>query len=175
VGDAWGEGERTVRFKIGEARISTVDVAAYQMTVTENGQVLRVMPASMGQKRWPTHNGVHLVLEKSRQVTMDSSTIGIPRNGPGGYYRKVAWATRLTYSGEFIHAAPWSTWAQGKRNVSHGCINVSTADAKWFFDNTRRGDVVEVVNSAKAPKLYDPGTSDWNIPWEKWTTGDTAA
>ena len=175
VGEAWGDAERTIRFRIGEAHISTVDVATYQVTVTENGQVVKVMPASMGQKRWPTHNGVHLALEKSRQVTMDSSTIGIPRNGPGGYYRKVAWATRLSYSGTYVHAAPWSTWAQGKRNVSHGCINLSTADAKWLFDFTRRGDVFAVVNSSKAPKLYDPGMSDWNIPWEKWTAGDTAA
>ncbi len=105
---------------------------------------------------------------------MDSSTIGIPRNGPGGYYRKVAWATRLTYSGEFVHAAPWSQWAQGKRNVSHGCINVSTASAKWFYDFAQRGDVVEVVNTPKKPKLYDPGMSDWNIPWEQWKVGDTA-
>jgi lipoprotein-anchoring transpeptidase ErfK/SrfK len=174
VGEAWGADERTTRFRIGAAHISTVDVATQQMTVTESGQVVRVIPASMGQKRWPTHNGVHLALEKSRQVTMDSSTIGIPRNGPGGYYRKVAWATRLSYSGEFVHAAPWSVWAQGNRNVSHGCVNVSTAHAKWFFDFTRRGDVVDVVNSPKAPKLYDPGMSDWNIPWEKWKAGDTA-
>jgi lipoprotein-anchoring transpeptidase ErfK/SrfK len=175
VGDAWGDGERAIHFKVGPARVSTVDVATYQMTVTENGQVVKVMPASMGQKKWPTHHGIHLVLEKSRQVTMDSSTIGIPRNGPGGYYRKVAWATRLTWSGEFIHAAPWSVWAQGKRNVSHGCINVSTANAKWFYDFAQRGDLVEVVNSPKKPKLYDPGTADWNIPWEQWKAGDTAA
>ncbi|MEW6474243.1 MAG: Ig-like domain-containing protein [Actinomycetota bacterium] len=176
VGGAWGaDTERTIRFRIGPAHVSTVDVATHQMTVKENGQVVKVMPASMGQPKWPTHHGIHLVLEKSRQVTMDSSTIGIPRNGPGGYYRKVAWATRLTYSGEFVHAAPWSQWAQGKRNVSHGCINVSTANAKWFYDFSQRGDIVEVVNSPKKPKLYDPGTSDWNIPWEQWKVGDTAA
>ena len=174
VGDAWGDGQKTIRFKVGPARVSTVDVATYQMTVTENGQVVKVMPASMGSNKWPTHHGIHLVLEKAKSVTMDSSTIGIPRNGPGGYYRKVAWATRLTWSGEFVHAAPWSQWAQGKRNVSHGCINVSTADAKWFYDFAQRGDVVEVVNSPKKPKLYDPGTSDWNIPWEQWKAGDTA-
>jgi len=174
VGDAWGADERAIHFKIGPAHISTVDVATYQMTVTENGQVVKVMPASMGQKKWPTHHGIHLVLEKSKQVTMDSSTIGIPRNGPGGYYRKVAFATRLSYSGEFVHAAPWSQWAQGKRNVSHGCINVSTADAKWFYNFALRGDVVEVLNTPKKPKLYDPGMSDWNIPWEQWKVGDTA-
>jgi lipoprotein-anchoring transpeptidase ErfK/SrfK len=175
VGDAWGAGQRTIHFKIGPARISTVDAATFQMTVTENGQVVKVIPASLGQKKWPTHHGIHLVLEKSKSVTMDSSTIGIPRNGPGGYYRKVAWATRLTYSGEFVHAAPWSQWAQGKRNVSHGCVNVSTANAKWFYDFAQRGDVVEVVNSPKKPKLYDPGMSDWNIPWDQWKAGDTAA
>jgi lipoprotein-anchoring transpeptidase ErfK/SrfK len=175
VGEAWGADERTVAFKIGPAHVTTVDVATHQMTVTENGQVVKVMPASMGSNKWPTHHGIHLVLEKSRQVTMDSSTIGIPRNGPGGYYRKVAFATRLTYSGEFVHAAPWSQWAQGKRNVSHGCINVSTADAKWFYNFALRGDVVEVINSPKKPKLYDPGTADWNIPWEQWKAGDTAA
>jgi lipoprotein-anchoring transpeptidase ErfK/SrfK len=175
AGDAWGDAERTIRFKIGPAHVSTVDVATFQMTVTENGQVVKVMPASMGQKKWPTHHGVHLVLEKSKSVIMDSSTVGIPRNGPGGYYRKVAWATRITYSGEFVHAAPWSQWAQGKRNVSHGCINLSTADAKWFYNFAQRGDIVDVINSPKKPKLYDPGTSDWNIPWEQWKAGDTAA
>jgi lipoprotein-anchoring transpeptidase ErfK/SrfK len=174
VGDAWGADEKAISFKVGPARVSTVDVATYQMTSTENGQVVKVMPASMGSSKWPTHHGIHLVLEKSKSVTMDSSTVGIPRNGPGGYYRKVAWATRLTWSGEFVHAAPWSQWAQGKRNVSHGCINVSTANAKWFYDFAQRGDIVEVVNSPKKPKLYDPGTADWNIPWEQWRAGDTA-
>jgi lipoprotein-anchoring transpeptidase ErfK/SrfK len=174
LSDAWGADERAVHFKVGAAHVSRVDAATFQMTVTDNGQVVKVVPVSLGQKRYPTHDGVHLTLEKAKQVTMDSSTIGIPRDGPGGYYRKVAWATRISYSGEFVHAAPWSVWAQGKRNVSHGCVNASTADAKWFYDFTQRGDVVEVVNSGKAPKLYDPGTSDWNIPWEKWKAGDTA-
>ena len=175
LSDAWGADQRTIHFKVGAAHVSTVDAATFQMTVTENGQVVRVIPASMGQNKYPTHQGIHLVLEKSKSVTMDSSTIGIPRDGPGGYYRKVAWATRLTYSGEFVHAAPWSQWAQGKRNVSHGCINVSTADARWFYDFAQRGDVVDIVNTPKKPKLYDPGMSDWNIPWDKWKAGDTAA
>ncbi len=36
---------------------------------------------------------------------------------------------RLTYSGEFIHAAPWSVGSQGSANVSHGCTGMSTANA----------------------------------------------
>jgi lipoprotein-anchoring transpeptidase ErfK/SrfK len=174
IGDVSGAEERTIHFRIGAAHVSTIDANTHQMTVTADGQVVNVFPVSLGQKRYPTHNGVHLTLEKSRQVTMDSTTIGIPRNGPGGYYRKVAWATRLSYSGTFVHAAPWSVWAQGKQNVSHGCVNAGTADAKWFYDFTQRGDVVEVVNSPAKPKLYDPGMSEWNLTWEQWRSGDTA-
>ena len=168
VGDAWGADERTVGFRIGDAQVSTIDVGTHQMTVTKNGQVQRVIPISAGRARWPTHNGVHLALEKNRTVTMDSSTVGIPRNSPGGYYRKVAWAIRLSWSGTFTHAAPWSVGSQGRANVSHGCINMSTANAQWLFNFTRRGDPVEVVNSPAKPKLYDPGMADWNIPWEQW-------
>jgi lipoprotein-anchoring transpeptidase ErfK/SrfK len=175
VGEAFGGEERTVQFRIGEAHLSTVDVATHQMTVTENGQVVKVIPMSAGRDRYPTHNGIHLALEKSRMVTMDSATVGIPRDSPAGYYRKVAWATRLSYSGTYVHAAPWSVGAQGERNVSHGCINVSPADAQWFYNFTRRGDVVTVVNSNAKPLLYDPGMADWNIPWEQWKVGDTAA
>jgi len=175
VGDAWGTEVHSVHFRIGDAHVTTVDVASHQMTVTANGQVVRVIPASTGRDRYPTANGVHLALEKSRTVTMDSATVGIPRNSPNGYYLTVAWATRLSYSGTFVHAAPWSVGAQGERNVSHGCINVSTADAQWFYNFTRRGDVVDIVNSPAPPKLTDPGMADWNIPWEQWKAGDTAA
>jgi lipoprotein-anchoring transpeptidase ErfK/SrfK len=175
VGDAWGTDVHSVHFRIGDAHVTTVDVASHQMTVTQNGQVVRVIPASTGRDRYPTANGVHLALEKSRTVTMDSATVGIPRDSPNGYYRTVAWATRLSYSGTYVHAAPWSAGAQGERNVSHGCINVSTADAEWFYNFTRRGDVVDVVNSPAPPKLTDPGMADWNIPWEQWKAGDTAA
>jgi lipoprotein-anchoring transpeptidase ErfK/SrfK len=175
AGDAWGDGERTAHVRIGDAQVRTVDVQTHQMTVTKNGQVERVIPISAGRAKWPTHNGVHLALEKNRSVTMDSSTVGIPRNSPGGYYRKVAWAIRLSWSGTFTHAAPWSVGSQGRTNVSHGCINMSTADAQWLFNFTRRGDVVEVVNSPAKPKLYDPGMADWNVSWEQWKTTDVAA
>jgi lipoprotein-anchoring transpeptidase ErfK/SrfK len=174
VGGAQGADERTVQFRVGDAHVSTVDIAAHQMTVTSNGQVVRVIPMSAGRDRYPTHSGVHIALEKSKLVTMDSSTVGIPRDSPGGYYRKVAWATRLSYSGTYVHAAPWSAGAQGERNVSHGCINISTADAQWFYGFTQRGDVVSVVNSPSKPLLYDPGMADWNIPWDQWKAGDTA-
>ena len=78
---------------------------------------------------------------------MDSSTYGVPSNSPNGYRTEVDYATQISYSGIYVHAAPWSVGSQGYSNVSHGCLNVSTSNAQWFYDNTKRGDIVEIVNT----------------------------
>jgi len=163
-GGLWGSGTRTAEFEIGDAVISTVDVAAHTMTVTRNGEVLRVLPASMGTPDNPTRGGTHLVLEKYASKVLDSDTVGLP----GEYETEVQSAVRLTYSGTFTHAAPWSVKDQGVRNVSHGCINLSPADAAWFYELARRGDVVHVVGTDVPPKLDDPGAADWNLSFEDW-------
>ncbi|HWG93306.1 MAG TPA: Ig-like domain-containing protein [Mycobacteriales bacterium] len=166
-GGAWGSGVRTSRFTVGDAVVSTVDVAAHTMTVTRNGEVLRVLKASMGKPEHPTRGGTHLVLEKDATRVMDSDTVGLP----GAYRTEVQWAVRLTYSGTFTHSAPWSVADQGVRNVSHGCINLSPEDAKWFYDLARRGDVVHVVGTDEPPLPDDPGSVDWNVPFEEWVSG----
>lgn len=163
----WGSGLRTSTFRIGEAVVSTVDVAAHTMTVTRNGEVLRVMPASMGRPEFPTRGGTHLVLEKHASKVLDSDTVGLP----GRYEVAVDSAVRLTYSGTFTHAAPWSVADQGVRNVSHGCVNLSPDDARWFYELARRGDVVHVVGTDVPPKLDDPGAADWNLTFEEWQSG----
>jgi lipoprotein-anchoring transpeptidase ErfK/SrfK len=169
-GGTWGSGERSSAFRVGDAMVSTVDVRTHTMTVRRNGQVLRVLKVSTGRPEFETHNGVHLVLEKTRLKTMDSSTIGIPRNGPGGYYLKVPNSVRISNSGEFVHAAAATVRQQGVANVSHGCVNLAPADAAWFYPLARRGDVVEVVGSPRRPLSYDAGTSDWNIPFSQWAS-----
>jgi lipoprotein-anchoring transpeptidase ErfK/SrfK len=164
----WGSGIRRSSFKVGDAVIATVDVNRHIMIVRRNGQVLRTVKVSTGRKEYPTHNGVHIVLDKVKLKTMDSSTIGIPRNGPGGYYLKVPNSVRISNSGEFVHSAPGTVRQQGVANVSHGCVNVSPADAAWFFALVKRGDVVQVLNSPRKPLSWDPGTSDWNMPFAEW-------
>jgi lipoprotein-anchoring transpeptidase ErfK/SrfK len=166
----WGVADRTIRFRIGERRVSVVDVRAHRMKVTSGGRTLRVMPVSTGRERYPTTNGVHFVIEKNAVKLMDSSTVGIPRNAPGGYYQRVAWSVRISNSGEFVHAAPWSTGSQGRANVSHGCVNLSTANAAWFYRLTRRGDVVEVRGSPRRPGSSF-GVADWNMTWPRWLAG----
>jgi lipoprotein-anchoring transpeptidase ErfK/SrfK len=164
----WGSGRRTSSYKIGDAMVSTVDVRSHTMTVRRNGKVLRVLKVSTGRPEYETHNGVHLVLAKTKLKTMDSSTIGIPRNGPGGYYLKVPNSVRISNSGEFVHSAPGTVRQQGHANVSHGCVNLAPADAAWFYPLAKRGDVVQVVGSPRKPISWDPGTSDWNMPFSQW-------
>jgi lipoprotein-anchoring transpeptidase ErfK/SrfK len=169
-GGTWGSGRRTSAYRIGDAMVSTVDVNAHTMTVRRNGKVLRVLKVSTGRPEYETHNGVHIVLSKTKLKTMDSSTIGIPRNGPGGYYLKVPNSVRISNSGEFVHSAPGTVRQQGRSNVSHGCVNLAPADAAWFYPLAKRGDVVEVKGSPRKPISWDPGTSDWNIPFSQWAS-----
>jgi lipoprotein-anchoring transpeptidase ErfK/SrfK len=166
----WGVADRTVSFRIGDRHVSVVNARSHQMKVVSGGKTLRVMPVSTGRDKYPTTNGAHFVIEKTQDKLMDSSTIGIPRDAPGGYYQHVAWSVRISNSGEFVHAAPWSTASQGRANVSHGCVNLSTANAAWFFKLTRRGDVVEVVGSPRRPGTSF-GVADWNMSWSAWLRG----
>lgn len=167
-GGTWGSGIETTSYRIGDAVISTVDVTAHLMTVRRNGVVLRVAKVSTGRDAYPSKGGIHLVLEKIRVEVMDSATVGIPRDSPDGYYEKVPYSVRISYGGAFVHSADWSVKDQGVRNVSHGCVNMSPADAAWFYALSTRGDVVNVVHSAAPPVLSDPGTSDWNIAFSDW-------
>ena len=164
----WGSGTRRTTFKVGDEMISTVDVAKHVMAIRRNGKLLRMAKVSTGRDKYPTKGGVHIVLEKNRVKIMDSATVGIPRNSPDGYYEKVPFSVRISNGGAFVHAASWSVRSQGVRNVSHGCVNMSPADAAWFYGLARRGDIVNVINSPVKPVLWDAGMSDWNIPFAEW-------
>jgi lipoprotein-anchoring transpeptidase ErfK/SrfK len=103
---------------------------------------------------------------------MDSSTFGVPADGPGGYRTPVEYAVRISNNGEFVHAAPWSVAQQGRSNVSHGCINMSTERAAWFFDFSQPGDVVEIKNSIGPPLgPADGDIYDWTLSWDEWRAG----
>lgn len=169
-GNVWADDQRSVSFTIGDSHISTVDANTHQMVVTDNGQVVKTMPVSTGRDKYPTASGIHVVLAKQQKVIMDSATVGIPRNSPDGYYETVYWNTRISWSGEFVHAAPWSVADQGQRNVSHGCVNVSTDNAQWFYNFSRRGDIVNVINTPK-PLAPGNGYTDWNVSWPDWLAG----
>ncbi|MDW5609384.1 MULTISPECIES: L,D-transpeptidase [Mycolicibacterium] len=168
----FGQDDVSTRFTIGDEVIATADDATKMLTVRRNGEVVKTMPISMGKAKTPTDNGAYIIGDRYSFLVMDSSTYGVPVNSPDGYRTEVEWATQMSYSGIYVHSAPWSVGSQGVANVSHGCLNVSPANARWFYDNTRRGDIVEVVNTTGPTLSGTDGLGDWNIPWDRWKAGN---
>ncbi|WP_441246495.1 Ig-like domain-containing protein [Kitasatospora sp. McL0602] len=156
-------------FRIGDRVEAVVDAAAHQLTYRRNGQVVTTIPVTTGKPGFSTRNGIKVVLGQESLVRMNGETIGIATGSKEAYDLEVHWATRVTWSGEYVHAAPWSVGSQGVENVSHGCTGMSTDNAKWFFDQTRVGDIVQVVNSLGAQmEPFGNGFGDWNIAWDSW-------
>ncbi|MGC5258352.1 L,D-transpeptidase [Gordonia sp. DT218] len=167
-------GQENVRtdFQVGRSMIITADDNSKQVSFARDGKVLRSMPTSMGKPGAETDNGVYLVSDKHDHIIMDSSTYGVPVTSADGYRTPVDYATRMSYSGIFFHSAPWSVWAQGNTNTSHGCLNLSPDDALWVMRNTLRGDPVVVKNTGGAVLSGTDGLGDWNIPWAVWSKGN---
>jgi len=168
-GGLYGQEDKIFSFKIGRSKIAYVDDRTKMMVVEFNGKKVKEIPVSMGSDKYPTYNGVHIVAEKYRKKIMDSSTWGLV--GTGAYRTEVGWASRISSSGEFVHSAPWSVWAQGSENVSHGCLNVSEENAKWFYNNFGPGDVVDIRNTVGPElKIWD-GFGDWQLGWTAYLKG----
>ncbi|MBW8749983.1 MAG: L,D-transpeptidase family protein [Propionibacteriales bacterium] len=168
----FGQKSRTSTFTIGRSMVSKVNINTHQMRVFQDGKLIRTIPITTGeQPKYTTRSGVKVIVEKYRKKRMNSETVGIDPNGPDGYnIAGVEYAMRITYSGEFVHAAPWSVGSQGRANVSHGCTGMSTANAQWLYDQTLIGDVVEYTGSDK-PMTLTNGIGDWNLPFQEYAAG----
>ena len=171
--DVWGDQNKQVDFQTGKSVVSVVDVTAHQMTVTIDGQVARTIPVTTGKDGFLTRGGTRVISEKLEDIRMDAASTGITPGDPEYYNLDVRYALRMTNTGEFIHAAPWSVASQGTSNVSHGCVGMSTANAQWLFQRSRVGDVVSIVNSTRS---LEPGNglTQWNDSWEDWRSGSAS-
>jgi lipoprotein-anchoring transpeptidase ErfK/SrfK len=168
-GGIYGQESREVAFTVGEAHVYRIDAQRHTMEVFSEGRLLRTIPITTGKAGFTTRSGTKVVMEKYESKRMDSETVGI--GGDEAYdIADVQWAMRLTSSGEFIHAAPWSVGSQGSANVSHGCTGLSTEQAAWLYSMTRRGDVVEYTGTDRAMSL-DNGFGDWNLGWAEYRAG----
>jgi len=166
----YGQEDRRVDFTVGDAHIYKVDMKTHQMKVFSNGKLLRTIPITTGeQPKYTTRSGIKVIIEKFDSKRMNSETVGI--TGADAYdLDNVQWAMRVTYSGEFIHAAPWSVGSQGVANVSHGCTGMSTENAAWLYAMSRRGDVVEYTGTDR-PMEDGNGYADWNQSFKEYKQG----
>jgi lipoprotein-anchoring transpeptidase ErfK/SrfK len=181
LGDGlFGQDDTRVSFRIGDAHVSIADDATHQVSVFDNGARVRTMPTSMGMggtedvggrkiSLW-TPPGIYTVLDKGNPVVMDSSTFGLPKNSRLGYRETINYATKISSDGIYLHELDATVWAQGHRDTSHGCLNLNADNAKWFYDFSVPGDVVEVRNSG-GPPLTVAQNGDWTLSWDQWRQG----
>ncbi|MEY8567334.1 Ig-like domain-containing protein [Corynebacterium sp.] len=171
LGGMYGQTDRSATFTIGDDVRAVADNATKTVTVTRNGEVVKTMPTSMGMPGHETPEGIYQIGDQFEALTMDSQTFGLALDA-GGYVTDVQYATQMSYSGIYFHAAPWSVWAQGNTNTSHGCLNLSVEDAQWVYENLKRGDITEVKGTGGGQLEGYDGLGDWNIPWSTWKAGN---
>ncbi len=164
----FGKANTTDAFSFRESMVSVVDADTFTMDVFQAGELLRTIPVTTGKPGFETRSGTKVLMTKERSRVMDAATGGTSEDSPE-YYRVTAeYAMRMTYTGEFMHAAPWSTGSQGSANVSHGCVGMSTADGEWWWNQNEIGDVVIVKNTPITQGDDGNGLTVWNAPWDEW-------
>jgi lipoprotein-anchoring transpeptidase ErfK/SrfK len=174
----YGQDDRSVSFKIGEKRLSIADASTHHVKVYFSDKLVRTMPTSMGQGGtvqgrngtiylW-TMPGTYTVIGHENPATMSSDSYGLPANSPLGYApEKVPFATKISTDGIYLHELDTTVGYQGHSNVSHGCLNLNYTNAKWYYNNSRVGDLVQVVHSG-GPHIQFWQGGQWDVPWSQW-------
>ncbi|GAA3347025.1 Ig-like domain-containing protein [Amorphoplanes nipponensis] len=175
----YGAKNASTHFRIGRQLIAVSDNRTHLTKVYIDGKLVRTMKSSLGkgggttgangeQISYWTAGGPHVVLGKKRKHTMSSASYGISDPKDPNYYvsENIEFCTRISYSGEYLHAAPWNG-SLGRANLSHGCINLSTADAKWVYNNFLVGDIVDVKNTPRELPIWN-GLGDWTVPFDRY-------
>lgn len=167
----FGQLSRSSSFRIGDSVVSKVNAQTHQMKTFVNGKLARTIPITTGKPGFTTRSGIKVIVEKFRSKRMNSETIGIAAGSADSYdLDNVEYAMRVTYTGEFLHAAPWSVGSQGYANVSHGCTGMSTANAEWLYNLSKPGDVVDYTGTDREMTL-DNGYGDWNESFKEYKKG----
>jgi lipoprotein-anchoring transpeptidase ErfK/SrfK len=150
----------TQHFEIGRSLIAVASTRAHHVQIYRDGKLFGNWPISTGKPGDDTPNGTYLTMDKANPEEMI---------GPG-YDIKVPWSVRFTLSGNFMHDAFWSVGDQGFANVSHGCVNMSPANAETYYKFAGFGDPVTITGSPKAGRWGD-GWTVWFLTWHELLDG----
>ncbi len=161
---AYGSADVTSDFTIGRNQVVKADVDSHNLLVFRDGKQVASYPASYGKGDTPdkiTRSGIHVINDMDETKLMSNPKYG---------YTNVLehWAVRISDNGEFIHANPKTVGDQGNTNVSHGCVNLSLADAEAFYKSSLLGDPVEVTGTTINLSSADGDLFDWTYSWPQW-------
>lgn len=150
----------TQTFSIGDSVVAVASTQAHKTKIYVNGKLKYDWDISSGKPGDDTPDGSYLTIEKENPVRMI---------GPG-YDLLVPWSVRFTFSGDYYHDAYWSVGEQGFENVSHGCVNLSPANAETYYNLAVPGDPITIQNSPR-PGAWDNGWTEWFLSWPQYLKG----
>lgn len=129
-------GRYVVQRNGGPGRWIDVDLTKQITTAMIDREPVFGAEVTVGSSAFETPTGVYSILRRVENETMDSASIGIPRDGPGGYYiTGVLYTQYFTNHGHALHYNYWvEPNAFGNFPTSHGCIGLKLADAQYFWD-----------------------------------------
>ena len=156
----YGTHTLTQTFDIGASLVAIGNTATHRTQIYYNGKLRYDWPISSGRPGDDTPDGSYLTIEKANPVQM---------TGPG-YSISVPWSVRFTFSGDYYHDAYWSVGQQGFDNVSHGCVNLSPADAETYYNLAVPGDPITITGSPKGG-TWDNGWTEWFLSWPRYLQG----
>lgn len=116
-----------------QGKVILVDLSKQTAFAFEDGKLKYAALTSTG--KWPrvTKTGEFKVYAKVAKQKM---------SGPGYYLPGVPWV--MFYNGDYsLHGTYWHD--NFGHPMSHGCTNLSKADAEWFFNWAERGTPVVIV------------------------------
>ena len=109
-----------------------VDLSAQRVTAYEGSVAVRSTLASTGLPATPTPTGQFRIYVKYVSTSM---------SGPGYYLPNVPY-TMYFYRGYGLHGTYWHN--NFGQPMSHGCINLPTAEAQWLFNWASVGTLVNI-------------------------------
>jgi hypothetical protein len=121
-----------------------VSMGEQMMRVYDNDQLVKVIPVTTGQPDLPSPPGVWWIESQQKNTTFKTNA---PKNSPE-YYPPTPIHDAMQYhsNGYFLHDAWWrndfgkntefphvdSSGLEGSDRGSHGCVNMSQANAAWL-------------------------------------------
>jgi lipoprotein-anchoring transpeptidase ErfK/SrfK len=162
----YGQNSAKTNFTVGRSMIIKVNLRSDVATVYKSGKKVRTIYVSAGKPGWESRSGTKLIMGKEYNKKMTNEMIGAKED----YSLVAQYALRITNSGEFLHSAPWNAGNFGRRNASHGCTGMSTADAGWLYERTLVGDPVVTTGTSKSMELGN-GYGDWNESYKQYAKG----
>ncbi len=116
----------------GAAKEIVVDLSDQRVYAYENGQLVRTTLVSTGLYNTPTVQGNYRIYVKYPSQTM---------SGPGYYLPGVPYVMYF-YQGYSLHGTYWHN--NFGQPMSHGCVNLPTPEAEWFYNWAEIGTPVRV-------------------------------